>query len=556
LRNALEQVYDGGMSTSPTVSLREARQRVLWERTASVAGRLNRAQAELVQITAELIEDRHWGDGGFKTPAHYLVVRAGLSPEHAADLVRIATRRAELPDAAAALDAGQLSLDQVAVLARRVPAGYQASATDLARHATVPQLRRAVARHAFPHPQPGDNSGDDTRGTDDKDQPEHAEAAGVTPDTRSESERRACARPELSMRYDDDGRFQLRYSAPGHIGALVEQAIREAKDALFTATRDGGSSQPSGDTTAPPCHSGRKNTDRDWKHSGRPSHADALAEMAHRSLSTVTNTGRASHYRVYLHLSTDGAWIGGGHAIPTRLLARFLTDGILQPIWETQGRPVSVGRAMRILPERTRRLILDRDRGCRFPGCTTSSFLEIHHLHPWADGGGTDEDNQIALCTHHHDGIDRGDYTITGDPTRPDGLSTLNRYGIPIRPPTAEETSPPPCGDPAGPEHGYAPPSGGPIAWSDTELSPDTELPGTAAVLSLVPRDHTPPEEPDWPPDHPDDALVYDSYRHGRHGLPPTDRAYGDAGVGRQLADAEVEAGDTDLALTNSIAGL
>jgi hypothetical protein len=489
------------MPTSPTVSLREARQRALWERTATVAGRLNRAQAELVQIAAELIEDRHWGDGGFKTPAHYLVVRAGLSPEHAADVVRIATRRDELPDAASALDGGQLSLDQVAVLARRVPAGYQASATDLARHATVPQLRRAVARHAFPHPRPGDNSADDTHGIDDKDQAEHAEAAGVTPDTRSESERRACARPELSMRYDDDGRFQLRYSAPGHIGTLVEQAIREAKDALFTATRDSESNEPGGE----------------WKHAARPSHADALAEIAHRSLSATTNTSRESHYRVYLHLSTDGAWIGGGHAIPTRLLARFLTDGILQPIWETQGRPVSVGRAMRILPERTRRLILDRDRGCRFPGCTTTSFLEIHHLHSWADGGGTDEDNQIALCTHHHDGIDRGDYTITGDPTKPDGLSTLNRYGIPLRPPTAAETIPPPGGDPAGHEHSYAPPSGGPISWADTELSPDSELPGAAAVLTLVPREHTPTEQPDWPPDHPDDALVYDSYRHGRH---------------------------------------
>src|SRR5699024_7048140 len=161
-----------------------------------------------------------------------------------------------------------------------------------------------------------------------------AEAAGVIPDTRSGSERRACARPELSMRYDDDGRFQLRYSAPGHIGALVEQAIREAKDALFTAARDGGSRQ-----VTPPRRDG---DDCAWEHTARPSHADALAEVAPRSLSAVTNTGRASHYRVYLHLSTDGAWIGGGHALPTRLLARFLTDGILQPIWETQGRPVSV----------------------------------------------------------------------------------------------------------------------------------------------------------------------------------------------------------------------
>ena len=79
-------------------------------------------------------------------------------------------------------------------------------------------------------------------------------------------------------------------------------------------------------------------------------------------------------------------------------MARFLADGVLQPVWETEGRPVSVGRAMRILPARSRRLIEDRDRGCRFPGCTATRFVEIHHLREWADGGATDLDNQVSLC--------------------------------------------------------------------------------------------------------------------------------------------------------------
>ena len=97
---------------------------------------------------------------------------------------------------------------------------------------------------------------------------------------------------------------------------------------------------------------------------------------------------------------------------------------------------------MRILPDRTRRLITDRDRGCRFPGCPTTRFVEIHHLNPWADGGPTDEHNQASLCTIHHDAIDRGDYTITGDPTHPDGLTVTNRYGLPIRPPQPSRDRP------------------------------------------------------------------------------------------------------------------
>ena len=214
---------------------------------------------------------------------------------------------------------------------------------------------------------------------------------------------------------------------------------------------------------------------------GLPTYADALEEMANRSLATITSTSRSAHYRVYLHLDTGGAWATGGHAIPMRLLGRFLSEGVVQPVWETEGKPVSVGRAMRILPERTRRLIVDRDRGCRFPGCTSTRFVEIHHLTAWADGGATDTNNQISLCTTHHDGIDRGDHQITGDPTTPDGLTVTNRYGLPIRPPRPHETAPPPGGDPQLPAATYQPPTGGPVRWTDIELPSDHELasPGT-----------------------------------------------------------------------------
>ncbi|TPG18108.1 DUF222 domain-containing protein [Pedococcus bigeumensis] len=311
------------MSISPVAVQRDEVQRDLWTRTAAVAGRLNRAHADLVDVAVELIEGGHWGGGGFTSAEHYFVVRAGLSPAHARDVVAVARRRTELPVVAASVTAGRLSLDQAAVVAHHVPASYQRSVGELAQHMTVPQLRRAVSRHAFNvEPEP---------------------ASDVTTE-KSPSEQRACARPDLSMHYDRDDRFQLRYSAPATIGALVEQALKEAKDALFTAQSGGA------DATDGLADHGLSDVTGD-----RPTYADALAEIAHRSLSTVTSTSRSSHYRVYLHLSTDGAWRGGAGPIPARLLERFLTDEAIQPVWETDGRPVSVGRSMRILlPPRTR----------------------------------------------------------------------------------------------------------------------------------------------------------------------------------------------------------
>ena len=404
------------MSASAIAVERDMVQRDLWARTATAAGRLNRAHAELVDIAAALIEGGHWGDGGFRSPEHYLTVRAGLSPAHARDVIVVARRRTELPDAAAAVRTGELSLDAAAVVARHVPATYQASMTHLARHATVPQLRRVVSRHAFHDP------GAEMVASSASD----AEAVAPTPDYgpdvaghtigevegfRSEAERRVCARPELSMHHDRDGRFQLRHSAPATIGALVEQAVKEAKDSLFLQQR-GDDQSGQGDSVTGASHAAGWRDDS----APRPTHADALAEIAHRSLAGVASTSRASHYRVYLHLDTAGAWITNRGAIPERLLARFLTDGVLQPVWETAGRPVSVGRAMRILPARSRRLLEDRDRGCRFPGCTATRFVEIHHLREWADGGATDLDNQVSLCPAHHDAIARGDFTSPATP--------------------------------------------------------------------------------------------------------------------------------------------
>jgi hypothetical protein len=133
---------------------------------------------------------------------------------------------------------------------------------------------------------------------------------------------------------------------------------------------------------------------------------------------------------------------------------------------------------MRIVPPRSRRLIEDRDRGCRFPGCTASRFVEFHHLEPWAQGGATDLDNLVSLCSFHHDAVSRGDYSMRGDPTRPDGLVVTSRSGVPIGLPPWRDLAPPADGDPARPPElvEYEPPTGEPARWAEIEIPPDVQL--------------------------------------------------------------------------------
>ncbi|WP_270887627.1 HNH endonuclease signature motif containing protein [Pedococcus sp. 5OH_020] len=437
------------MSLATAAVAHEATTQELWERASRVAGVLNRAHSDLVDVAVQLIEGGHWGDGGFRSVEHWLVVRAGLSPSRASDVVGIARRRGELPDAATALAAGELSVDQAAVLARHARADHQAGLARFARHTTVPQLRRALSRSVFlepgtpPNATPSDGATDPLTALREAEDRRRAERAG--------------AKPDLAMHYDEVGRFHLRYSAPADVGALVEQAVKEARDALFPAVHADSAGAEGG-------HAG-----------AAPSFADGLAEVAARSLASVQSAGRAARYRVYVHLSTDGAWVGGGGAITPALAGRFTCDGTAQPLWEAGGRPVSVGRGQRIVPLRTRRLIEDRDRGCRFPGCGATRFVEVHHLDHWADGGATDYDRQLSLCPFHHDAHHRGDYSVSGDPVDPAGLIFTNRYGVPVcqpvgadlRGPSQAETR---ASNEAAP---YPSPAGGPMRARDVEFVQD-----------------------------------------------------------------------------------
>ncbi|WP_162262055.1 HNH endonuclease signature motif containing protein, partial [Terrabacter sp. Soil810] len=136
-------------------------------------------------------------------------------------------------------------------------------------------------------------------------------------------------------------------------------------------------------------------------------------------------------------------------------------------------------------------LVLDRDRGCRFPGCGSTRNLEIHHLQHWRDGGPTDTTNLLGLCPFHHDGHHRGEFTLTGDPTHPDGLTFTTDTGLvigpPHRPPTphpphltlapdpdprADQKQPDRHRPPARLGRRYPAPSGGPLHLHLVDLTP------------------------------------------------------------------------------------
>ena len=89
-----------------------------------VAARLNRAHADLVDLTRRVLEGERWAGGGIRSPEHWLVLHAGLLPARARDVVRLARRAMELPTTLSAMVAGQVSVDQAVVVARYAPASH------------------------------------------------------------------------------------------------------------------------------------------------------------------------------------------------------------------------------------------------------------------------------------------------------------------------------------------------------------------------------------------------------------------------------------------------
>jgi Domain of unknown function (DUF222) len=116
-------------------------------RIADVCGVLNAAHAQLVTLIAEAVETGVWDVAGIRGPQHWVAWKTGFSPARAKQIVHIATRSVDLPVTMNAFMDGELAIDQVAVVAKYVPAHNDAEATELAKHATVMQLSRSLASY-------------------------------------------------------------------------------------------------------------------------------------------------------------------------------------------------------------------------------------------------------------------------------------------------------------------------------------------------------------------------------------------------------------------------
>lgn len=107
---------------------------------------------------------------------------------------------------------------------------------------------------------------------------------------------------------------------------------------------------------------------------------------------------------------------GGGAWMPQNISARsaevrsYIANATVRMhLLDKKGLTINVGRAQRFATDaQVLALLTAWNHQCAMPGCSHTRFIEIHHIREWDEGGKTDMDNLIPLCSSCHSKISHG----------------------------------------------------------------------------------------------------------------------------------------------------
>lgn len=145
--------------------------------------------------------------------------------------------------------------------------------------------------------------------------------------------------------------------------------------------------------------------------------------MVHMVRTKTTSTLRTPGAHVNIVLNADGhAYMPAAPKVPSAALTNLVANGLSRlNVADSAGLILNVGRAQRLATDaQVNALMTMWGHQCAMPGCTHTRFMEIHHMEEWADGGETNLDNLIPLCSACHS-------LVT------DGWAHIERHGHQIR---------------------------------------------------------------------------------------------------------------------------
>ncbi len=356
---------------------------MLFEELSELAGQRNAIDGRIVEIAAEIDRDGLCGMTGARSVAALVAWKLGCSSANAHTITTVAGRLQEFPRCAAGMREGRYSLDQVGVIAARGGAGSDEHYAELARSASVSQLRTAV--NLEPRPQP--EAGPDRQSSITK---------------SSSSEELTCWRIKL---------------APLQ-AATFEAALAAHRDALITAWKHDRADSEQTPESAPPL----------------PGTLEAFLQLVETGWDTeAARRPHGQHTTVVVHLDVERR-TGALHRGPLLSDAerRYVScDATWEAWFHRDGELIGAGRTTRQISRRLRRALEHRHPSCAVPGCGATRGLHAHHLRHWEDGGPTELANLVLVCPYHHRLHHQGHITLTGPA---DDLTVTDSDGHPLNP--------------------------------------------------------------------------------------------------------------------------
>jgi hypothetical protein len=336
---------------------------VLFEELAELTGQRNAIDGRIVEIVAEVARDELWGATGARSIPALVAWKTGVSPANAHTISTVAHRLEQFPRCAQAMREGQVSLDQIGVIAQRAADDSDEHYAQLAGVATVTQLRTAVKLEPRPEPDP-------------RPQPQRSI-------TKTTDEHGSCWRIKLDP-ID---------------AATFDAALQSHLDALVTEWKHDHGSLSSDQT--PPL----------------PSTADAFMRLIEAGWDTeAARRPHGHHTTVVMHLDVEqkAAALHLGPLLSDAERRYLLCDASYETWFERNGEPIGAGRTTRAISRRLRRALEHRHPTCAVPGCGATRGLHAHHIRHWEDGGTTELSNLVLVCPYHHRLHHRGVITIAG----------------------------------------------------------------------------------------------------------------------------------------------
>jgi len=182
----------------------------LGDEIAELSTHINAAIYRLLTLILRYDEEGRWAWQGFRSCAHWLSWRTGLSLGPARERIRVARCLPSLPHISAALAGGKLSYSKVRAMTRMATAENEEQLLTFATHGTTAHVERLVR-----------------------------ERRRMQACTDASAAERA-ARRGLSLYPADDGDYEIRGRLAPEVGALLLKALQGTEDKLYREQRAAG----------------------------------------------------------------------------------------------------------------------------------------------------------------------------------------------------------------------------------------------------------------------------------------------------------------------------